>query len=185
MTIFEYLMVLVSIVLGFALTQLLRGLAKFLRSDNRELAITLWALFLFLICLQNWWAFWDLRNIEDWTQYKFIFVAMIPIMLFISVELLVPMSTTAETNWSQHYRSVRVWFAAAGLMLVFLATLMSWYLMQIPWTHPYRLMQAGIMLSFSVGFFTSDERALRIAPMLALATLITGQVLFRILPDLA
>lgn len=185
MTIFEYLMVLVSIVLGFALTQLLRGLAKFLRSENRELAITLWALFLFLICLQNWWAFWDMRVVEDWTQFKFIFVALVPITLFVTVELLVPMSTTAKTDWAEHYRSVRVWFAAAGVLLTSLATILSWALMQVPWAHPYRLMQAGIILSFSAGLFTSNERTLRIAPACAIAVLLTGQLLFRVVPDLS
>ena len=185
MTIFEYVMVMISIILGFGMTQLLRGFGKILRSERRDATLTLWTVFVFILFLQNWWAFWDLHAVTTWTQYKFVLVALIAILMFAMVELLVPMSANRETDWAEHYASVRRWFAAVGVAFALLATSMTWLLLDVSLLHPYRATQSIIIASIATGLFTSNAKALRIAPIVAMVTVITGQVIFRVLPGLS
>ena len=81
MTIFEYVMVIISIILGLGIAQLLRGFSKIARSETRDHGLTLWAVLLFVLHLQVWWALWDVRETADWTQFKFYFIVLIPCTL--------------------------------------------------------------------------------------------------------
>ena len=57
MTHFEYVMVIISIILGLGLTLVLRGLSKLARGAKPSAVVVVWGFFLLLILLQSWWAF--------------------------------------------------------------------------------------------------------------------------------
>ena len=184
MTIFEYLMVLVSIILGLGMTQALRGLSKIARSDAPYRALTLWVIVLIYLYMQVWWALWDLNEIAVWTQVYFSLIVFIPCAMFAATELLVPMGTTSETDWQAHFFKVRGWFFAAMLVFTVLATLETRILLGVPLTHPYRLMQVSVMVLEIIGFVTSNPRVHAWLPALVIAILFAGQAFFRLLPGL-
>ena len=62
MTVFEYLMVMTSIVLAVTLTQLLRGLTDTWRSPTRHTPHVAWIIVLSFMTVQMWWAFWELAK---------------------------------------------------------------------------------------------------------------------------
>jgi len=73
MTPFEYLSVLVSIIIGLALTRLLSGAARLiqLRRRVRPHAITLgWMAFLFLANIQIWWVAFERREESQWSSSR-------------------------------------------------------------------------------------------------------------------
>ena len=184
MTIFEYLMVFVSIILGLGMTQALRGLSKIARSDTPYSAVTLWAALLVYLHVQVWWALWDLHVIESWNQGYFTFIVLIPCSMFAATELLVPMGTTADTDWRSHYFKVRRWFYAAMIVFTFLATVETYVLLSVPLTHPYRIMQVVMLTLLAVGFASPNPRVQPWIPGLAIVNLAAGQVIFRLLPGL-
>ena len=96
--IFEYVMVMVSIILGLGVTQILRGLSKIARGEHPSSIVTTWAALLFTLHLQVWWALWDLHQVAQWTQVYFFFVVAIPCSLFAMTELLLPMGSVPETD---------------------------------------------------------------------------------------
>ncbi len=185
MTIFEYLMVLVSIILGLGMTQILRGLSKIARSDAPYLPLTLWAAFLGCVYVQVWWALWDLNEVALWNQGYFTLIVLIPCSMFAATELLVPMGTTAETNWRAHFFRVRRWFFAAMLLFTLLATLETYILLGVALTHPYRLMQLGVAGLLIVGFFSTNPRVHPWLPALAIFSLVASQIPYRFVPGLA
>jgi len=67
---FSYLSVLLSIILGLAVTEVLQGFRRLLQSRARVRlywpTIT-WAFLLFVIYVQSWWAMFGLREHHDWT----------------------------------------------------------------------------------------------------------------------
>lgn len=66
---FSYLSVLLSIVIGLALTQILQGFRGRMLSHARVRhywPTQLWAAIVLLVCTQTWWAMFDLRNRTDW-----------------------------------------------------------------------------------------------------------------------
>jgi len=181
-TIFEYLMVLVSIILGLGITQTLRGLSKIARSDAPYLALTLWAALLVYLYVQVWWALWDLHAVESWNQGFFTFVVLIPCSMFAATELLMPMGTTADTDWRAHYLKVRRWFYALMIVFMILATIETRLLLGVPLMHPYRVMQVSMLALLVVGFTSANQRIQPWIPGLAIFIIITGQLLFRLLP---
>ena len=182
MTLFEYLMVLVSIILGLGMTQTLRGLSKIARSDAPYLPLTLWAALLVYLYVQVWWALWDLHAVESWNQGYFTFVVLIPCSMFAATELLMPMGTTADTDWRAHYLKVRRWFYAMIIVFTLLATIETRVLLGVPLMHPYRIMQLSMLTLLVVGFTSANQRIQLWIPGLAILNIITGQVLFRLLP---
>jgi hypothetical protein len=184
MTIFEYLMVIVSIILGLGITQLLRGFSKVARSGSRSAVVILFGIYVFVFHIQAWWALWDLRVFEHWNLGYFAFLVSIPCLLFACSELLFPMATTSETDWKAHYQSVRVWFLGALATLSTIAMLETWVFLDVPLTHSYRLVQVGITLLVVAGMFVRDQRIHLWLVSSVLVVFTIGQVTYRLLPGL-
>ena len=75
MTQHEYIFIAVSIILGLAITRLLRTAAALVRARDRvtfHWSSALWAFSVMLYILQLWWIGWGLRVIDDWTFLDFI-----------------------------------------------------------------------------------------------------------------
>lgn len=184
MTLFEYLMVLVSIIVGLGMTQALRGLSKIARSGSRYLPVTLWVCTLLYYHLQVWWGLWDNNVVETWNQAYFALIVLIPCFLFGATELLVPMGATADTDWKAHYFSVRRWFFAMLIVFICLAILDSRILLGVPLTHPYRVVQVLALGLMVVGWLSDRPRLQAWIPISNLAVILVGQALFRLFPGL-
>ena len=79
---FSYLSVLVSIVIGLAITQILQGYRTLLISRRRVrfFGPTLaWGGLLLLIAVQSWWAMFGMRQHGRWTFVQFAIVLLLPI----------------------------------------------------------------------------------------------------------
>jgi hypothetical protein len=181
---FEYVMVIVSIILGLGLTQILRGLSKLVRGARPSGVVLSWALLLFLMHLQVWWALWDLKQVQQWTQVSFTLVCLIPCTLFGMTELLLPMASTPESQWEEHFLSVRRWFFRLFVVFVALAVFETWFIMGVPIAHPYRLVQFTELGLGVIGLSTANLRVHRWIVFGGITVLIVGQALFRLLPGL-
>ena len=184
MTIFEYLMVMVSIILGLSITQVLRGLSKIARSPQRSAVVTIYGVFLFGLHVQTWWALWDLTVVPEWNFLFFLLLISIPSVLFATTELLFPMATTAETNWNTHYDSVRKWFLSVLALWTALAIVETRIFIGVPLTHPYRIFQVSILSLIVASIFLPGKRAQTWVASGVLFLLVAGQLVFRLLPGL-
>lgn len=82
MTVFEYLMVMVSVVLALALAQLLRGATEIVTNPNRYWIHSAWVAMIVILIIQFWWAYWDFNGVADWTLATFLYVLLAPILVF-------------------------------------------------------------------------------------------------------
>jgi preprotein translocase subunit Sec63 len=96
-----------------------------------------------------------------------------------------PMGATRETDWREHFFQVRPWFFAMLMAFTLLATLQTHILLGVPLTHPYRILQATVLVTEFVGMVSTSPRVQPWLPVLAILSLLAGQVLFRLLPGLA
>ena len=182
---FEYIMVMVSIIQGLGITLALRGISRLIRSPHREPVVLLWAVSLVFMYLQNWWAFWDMAAIDDWNIIKFLFVSLYVCTMYAMTELMLPMASTADTDWQSHYNSVRKWFFGMLVVLVVLAITMNRFVSGVPLLHPYRIMQLTIFTLGVIGWFTPNMAVHRWLAILFILVLFGGQVVFRLLPGLS
>ena len=69
MSLFEFVSVIIAVVLALCAGQLLLGVSALIKARLRVRAFvphTIWIGLLFLLVLQHWWAQWDFRGV-DWT----------------------------------------------------------------------------------------------------------------------
>ena len=94
MTQHEYIFIAVSIILGLAITRMLRTVASLIRAKNRVIfhwSSGIWAFSVMLYILQLWWVGWGLRIIDDWTFVDFIILVFGSSCLYGAAEMALTM----------------------------------------------------------------------------------------------
>ncbi|MDP8917171.1 MAG: hypothetical protein M3M95_08225 [Pseudomonadota bacterium] len=119
---FEYLSVLISIVLGLALTQLLTGAARLVQARGRVRPYwpaLLWTGGLLMILVQSWWAMFELRDHAPWTMAEFALILAHPTLLFFMSVLLLPdAELEGAIDLKANYYAQAPWFFAAATLVV-------------------------------------------------------------------
>ncbi len=93
MTPFEYVIVLISIIIGLGITTILTGLAELIKhrpSVSIYPPYMIWIFLVFVMHVHEWWESYSLRSIEEWRLPMFLFVILYPIGLYILAHLLFP-----------------------------------------------------------------------------------------------
>lgn len=115
---FDYLSVLVSIVLGLAIATILTRLAAVVTARERVdfyWPPIAWAIWLFFISAQHWWAEWEVRRTTAWTFADFWLLLLVPVVLFLLASLVLPeREEDGKLDLSEWYFRNRPWFF--GLM---------------------------------------------------------------------
>src|SRR4029077_541423 len=118
---FEYLSVLISIILALGMTRVLAGVGEMLqaRSHRRLYWVhTIWIINLFLYLVIAWWIFYRWRNQQPWTFLLFVFVLISPTILYLASLLLFPRESDADLaiDYKTHYyANHRAFFILFGL----------------------------------------------------------------------
>jgi hypothetical protein len=129
---FNYLSVMVSVILGLGLTQLLAGVGNLVQVRRRVKLYWLhsvWVLLLVALHLNLWWSFWSLRGVDDWTYVTFVYVLFGPAMLVIASHVIMPELIDGHIDVRTHYFDTRLVFfallAAAGIWGLFIESVMG------------------------------------------------------------
>ena len=129
MTFFEYMMAMVSLIMALALSHIMRASADFLSGPRRYWVQSSWSIIIVLLILQSWWAYWDLRDIKDWSFLKYLSVFFYPLFFSFVASVLIPMNSDAEHDWRASFFNKRVWFFWAMLVSSIIAILHTWLVM--------------------------------------------------------
>ena len=106
MTPFEYVSVLISIVLGLGITQIVTGVADIIHRWSKVKLYwphLLWIVLVFFLHLQEWWLLFDLRTVTEWRLPTFFLTILYPINLFILARVLFPGDQSAENDMREFY----------------------------------------------------------------------------------
>ena len=111
---FSYLSVLLSIILGLAITQVLLGLRGLMHARSRVRMYApamIWALLLLVVFVQSWWSEFGLRRHETWTFLGFSVVVAHSIFLYMLAALALPeVQGDAKVDLREHYYDAHRWF---------------------------------------------------------------------------
>lgn len=115
---FEYVMVLVSIIVGLGIAHILLGIGGIIdrlsRKDDRlelSLAHAAWLGFCFAWLVMFWW--WEYRfstRVTDWTMGLYLFLVCYAVTLFLLQVVLVPRTWDGVTSLKDYFLQRRVWF---------------------------------------------------------------------------
>ncbi len=125
---FEYVMVLVSIIVGLGIAHILLGIGGIIdrmsRSEDRlelSLAHASWLGFCFMWLVMFWW--WEYRfasRVTDWTMGLYLFLVCYAVTLFLLQAVLVPRTWDGVTSLKDYFLERRAWFYS---FLLFATTL--------------------------------------------------------------
>lgn len=117
---FSYLSVLLSIIIGLAVTQILTGLRGQMLARERVRGFwptQVWAGVLLLVCTQMWWAMFDLRAWQAWGFGDFAILLAQTIALYLLTGLIYPdFPAEREVDLRAHYFAQRQHFFSLSLL---------------------------------------------------------------------
>jgi hypothetical protein len=120
---FEYLSVLISIILALGMTRVLAGVGEMLQASSHRQVYwvqVVWTVNLFLFLVVAWWVFYRWRNQQPWTFFLFIFVLIAPTILYLASLLLFPREGAVDQSiqYKMHfYANHRAFFILFALFI--------------------------------------------------------------------
>lgn len=152
MTPFEYISVLISIILGIGITQLVSGVAEIIQQWDRNKIYwphLLWIALIFFLHIQAWWQFYELQKYDEWQLYDFLIAAIYPINLFVLARLLFPHSQS-ENNidykkfYFLNFRKYFIWC----IILIVVSIIDNFRVSHIPLREQF--LQFGLLFIFFI-----------------------------------
>ena len=113
MSVFEYLGVLLSVILGLGLTHILSGVSKTIHARETMKIYwvhLLWALSVVIYIVVIWWGMFWWSSQESWTFYEFLLLIIYAVFLFMSASLLFPWDMPKDLDLEEHFYKTRPWF---------------------------------------------------------------------------
>ncbi len=177
MTLFEFILVMVSLVLAIGVTHLLQGVVNIVRHREAialEWVRLVWAASLFSSSAVYWWSLWDFR-LAQWTYGVFFFVLLAPTSLFVAISLLFsPEPASSATSPYVPFEDVRPLFMTVMLAYTVVWSADGWLLGVEPAWSGLRAGQTISVVVFLTGIVSSKRIAQIIAILWLLSSLGTG-----------
>ena len=122
MSLFEFLMVMVSIIIGLGISELLRGVARLIRSRRETKAYWVQLVLvaaIFIVFVQQWWEFWQLRELQEWTFALVLLYLAELVGLYLIAHLLFPEHVRGVDLRTYYYGEMRAaWWIGIATVLI-------------------------------------------------------------------
>lgn len=131
---FEYVSMLISLILGLGITQLLSALTDLLYHYKKVKFYwphSIWIVFILFLHIQDWFITFQLKDKWIWNLPELFFVLLYPVALFAVAKLLLPTNESEEkTNMKVFYKNqFPVIFFIVGISII-LSMLFNVFLLQ-------------------------------------------------------
>lgn len=131
---FQHVMVLISIIIGLAITHLLSGVVDAVDRANDEdqpevfsPLVILWGSTVFLWMVNFWWFQYRLLGMEGaWTLWRYLFIILYSVALYVLGVILIPRNWDAIKRYTEYFMRNRRWFFAALLVATVADVADSW-----------------------------------------------------------
>lgn len=143
MTPFEYVIVLISVILGLGITTILTGVAELIKNTQPARLYApyiIWIGIIFVLHFQDWWLSYQLMSVKEWSLQFFLLIVLYPINLYILAHLLFPSSLSKDFDSKVFFLEHYPRFFIGAIILVVLSVIQNIFisdlnvLTQIPHT---------------------------------------------------
>lgn len=184
---FDYLTVLISIILGLAITQILQGFRDLMQARKRLTLYwpsVLWAILLLVICVQEWWAMFGWRHYPDWTFFGFSLVIAQVVGTYLAAALVLPdVDRNESLDLRAYYYANHRWFFTLGALTVAISIAKD-RILSGTWPSPLMnvVFQLALIAIFTTCALVANERVHKLlAPLAAICFLAYIALLFEYL----
>ncbi len=119
MGVFEYLGVLISVIMGLGVTHLATGASKLIHNRDSVkfyLPHALWTINVLIFILLIWWGMFWWSEHEEWFAAEYLFITLYAIVLFFLASILYPWDMEHDINVESCFFKNRVWFFGAMIL---------------------------------------------------------------------
>jgi hypothetical protein len=149
---FEYVTILVSIILGLGITKILSSLAELLYDFKKVRFFwvhTIWVILILYIHVQEWFILYELKGYPAWKLPVFLFILIYPITLFLAASMLFPVIDKNEevdlkTFFSNNYKPLYFLF----LICIVLSLIFNLWLLDVSFKQQVFLIVLLLITSF-------------------------------------
>jgi hypothetical protein len=113
MQMFEYVIVLISIVIGLAVTHLMQGIAGLIQNPSRARiwwVHLVWVAYMILSIVFWWWWEFNLQHVRVWTFPIYLFVIFYAFYLYLISAVLFPLQLEGFEGYKDYFLARRRWF---------------------------------------------------------------------------
>jgi hypothetical protein len=183
MTPFEYVIVLVSIILGLGITTILTGVAEFIKhppARNLYPPYIIWIILVFMLHIHEWWESYQLKSIEEWRLPMFVFIILYPIALYILAHLLFPADLRRGLITKSFYLNNYPRLFIFAIIMDVLGVIHNVVILKISLTD--QIFQLALLVFLSVMLFTKSKNSVahHIIAILLLLMTVAGLALDRV-----
>ncbi|MEJ2130832.1 MAG: hypothetical protein P8Y95_04230 [Gammaproteobacteria bacterium] len=150
MTLFEYLGVLISIILSFGIIRLLDGIPSAFARDRGYWVHGTWVILMLWLHVQYWWAFWSYKEVT-WNYPKFVLALGVPLLIYSLAITVVPRDASGVASWREHFYGIRVRFFSLYACWTALTALQAWLVLEQAFFTPLRLGQGLFVVLCVIG----------------------------------
>ncbi len=118
---FNYVMVLASVIIGLGITHLLTGVAGVIQHPGRAKVYWIhlaWVAATFLRAIFWWWFEFQFSAVAEWTFSLYFFVLTYALLIYLWCALLFPRDLAGYDGYKDYFYSRRKWFFGVGLAAV-------------------------------------------------------------------
>ena len=118
MDMFNYVMVLASVIIGLGITHLLQGIAGIVQHPGRDKTYWIhlaWVAATFLRAIFWWWYEFPLSKTAQWTFSLYFFVLFYAFLIYLWCALLFPRDLAGYDGFKEYFYSRKGWFFGLGL----------------------------------------------------------------------
>jgi hypothetical protein len=131
---FEYISILVSLILGLGITQILSAFSDLLY-DFKKVKFywphSIWIFFISFLHIQDWFITWQLRSKLIWNLPELFFVLIYPITLFTAAKILLPNHAKEESeDMKAYYQSQAPLLFILVAISIFTSILFNWFFLE-------------------------------------------------------
>jgi hypothetical protein len=129
MGVFEYIGVLISVIMGLGITHLATGATKLIQRRDEVrfyLPHALWTLNVLMYILLIWWSMFWWSGHEDWYAYQYMFITLYAIVLFFLAAMLYPWDMDKGFDIRAYFFRNRIWFFGRCLRSILFLSASTW-----------------------------------------------------------
>ena len=184
MSLFEFIVGMISVILALALAQLFAGFGELIQNRERVkfyLPHSVWVANIFLLMFLHWWSLWAFKDLS-WNFAMFFFSLLTPSLFFLSATIISPRGHRAETiDLEDHFNKIRKLFFSIMIATVAFASMDGPLFGTEPPINGIRIAQLTTLAAYTWGIFTRNNKAQSLIGLLALGSA-TAVVFLRFLP---
>jgi len=180
---YQHVVVVMSIVLGLAVAQLLKGLAQLYRTHNRVRPYwlhTAWVVVLIVFSVLLWWVHSDYRSIEEWSFLHFVLYLSPMMVFYFLTSIAFPDPSDPVTSYKAYYFSSRIGFFGTFALQIVLAHTAGVVVRGLPLLDPADPLRLAMVALLLIAMRSASERVHAVVLTLFAIVIVAFTTLFHI-----